>query len=506
VGIVRVRFALFGVSYETQIDVRGNGDRSLQTTFPLVLRRRRRRRDRRVQISPRDPVRVVFWNPATRTEEQRSVVDVSFRGLSFRVDKGRDVLWPDLPLSRVALSWRERSVNLGDVEVRGTTATGDGGEICHTATSNPAVADDRTMIDLIATAGHPELTVDDGDNFRELLSTYRRAKVFYGYMVGNLELVAPQAAANVKRLRTHAPELARTLNHQTEGSIDATLSVMRAWEHTWIVQHLGTTSKEGFRWSGEMQMAALDYLLPRPEGRFVFFFIDVNNRSMNAFYSRFFDLTGTPEAIERGQRELHLWTAPRDESRSDRPPRGDLRMRAIRRTDQTLIAHAGERALGPMTAAALSLVPGEIDLPDTTRRYAAAGLVRARRARLVTRRREPRLCVLDERSSPGLNLAGHLNATWLIPVVDVDCDAFHVALSAIEAEPCQIPGGDRFAFVPEGDAADVLHARGWTLQTKFYTHTLNRAGLLRFYEYIADRYGVLGARAGARRRERGDTA
>lgn len=486
---LQVTFELFDVAYEMLLRVSSVSRTFISTAYPMSMRRRRVRQERRVSCPPGE-VRVCFVNPATGTDCAREVVDLSFAGLCFRRDQ-EDVLWSDLPLEDARLEWRGRSCALGELVVKGQS-----GDRAHTALALAPAADKHVLIDLLATLGHPDLGVDHGQDFRGMLDAYRRSGIFHGYMVRNLELVGPAAAHAARLIRRDGPQLTRTLVHEKDGQIDATISVLRAWESGWIVQHFGASSADGFRWSGELQMASLDYLIPRPAGRYVFFFVEVKNRSMNAFYERFFRLTGTSEAIERST--VQLWSLTGDHGAAPLHRSSEWPVRTVRARDEVVVARAGARALGPMTAAALSMVPGELRLPSLGAEFRRIGLERGREVELMYHRRRPAYALLHERCSPGLNLTGKLNATWLVPVhvsAEERRPALQAALARVHEKPPAVLGMDRFLLVPDGTDSDVLREAGWEHRMTVNTYVLNRAGLVRYYDYIADRYGAADLRA-----------
>ncbi|MBK8170410.1 MAG: hypothetical protein IPK60_08705 [Sandaracinaceae bacterium] len=82
--------------------------------------------------------------------------------------------------------------------------------------------------------------------------------------------------------------------------------------------------------------------------------------------------------------------------------------------DEELVGNAAARAYGEISAAALSFVPGEFTLPDTTRRFARAGIMRERLGYIVKYRGEPICALIEDRADPGINFTCILNATWVI--------------------------------------------------------------------------------------------
>ena len=70
------------------------------------------------------------------------------------------------------------------------------------------------------------------------------------------------------------------------------------------LQHFVDASPELNSGTGRLQAAYLDHLVPRPDGRYLVFFVKTDNRIMNAFLRRFFAATGTPDAMTKSIVEL----------------------------------------------------------------------------------------------------------------------------------------------------------------------------------------------------------
>ena len=114
----------------------------------------------------------------------------------------------------------------------------------------------------------------------------------------------------------------------------------------------------------------------------------------------------------------------------------------------------------------------------------------------------PVAALLHETLSPGINLTWMLNAHWMIPVDSdraCDPDVCGAVAAAVAAAEAPAPGVDRFLFVPSGLAEEALGLAGFEEVARWNTYVLNRTGLHRYYEYIAGRYGEIGARFAKKR-------
>ena len=502
---ITLAFELFGVSYEMDVRyVRREGTR-LEVALPLFVRRRRRRQEPRVVVPHDKTLIACFTNPASGERVERQVHDFSFRGLCFHAEVDQDVLWSGMPLGAAELHFAGKRARLGELVVRHVDRQAGGTVLCHVSTTAADLATDPDLIDIVASLKHPDLVRHDGTGFPEIVATYRQAGLLYDYMREELVLAGPAVAPNWRKLHSPDSIVARTLVRLEHGRPVATMSAVRAWERSWFVQHFGVTSSSGaLRWAGELQMAMTDHLMMRPDGRFVIFVVNEANVSMNAFYARFFELTGTPEAIERGR--LELWSRPAHVQRA--PAHGlaarGWHLRPARASEEQVVARAAERVLGPRTAAALSLRPGELRIPDTARRFRRLGLERERRCLMLCRGREPACALLRESTSPGVNLTWMLSASWLLPIrpgIAPVSDSLRALLGILDPSP-DAPLHDRFLLIPRAVPAQPLEEQGWLTRMIPRTYVLNRSGLHRYYLYIADRYGQVTARTMARQAQR----
>jgi hypothetical protein len=233
-------------------------------------------------------------------------------------------------------------------------------------------------------------------------------------------------------------------------------------------------------------------VLPRADGHFLVVFVKADNERITSFLDRFFELTGTPEAVSR--RTVELWCQSPGSGVQPAFAR-DARVKVMRAQDEALVAAAAERTLGSLGATALSMMPGELGIPDTRKRYRKAGVERSRTGRLITRGEGAAYAVLHENSSAGFNLTWMLNASWVLPVhpeLDHDGTALRVALDEVATQE-RTAAGDRFAIVPEGTDAETMRERGYHLVSAVRVNFYNRAGLQRWNNFLRETYGEIAA-------------
>jgi hypothetical protein len=501
---VRIGVKLFAISYEFDTRALSCEHGQMITALPLILKRRRRhRRDHRVPVEPPHVVNVTFRNPITGDQQNRPVNEVSFFGLSFEAGLDNTSLWRGLPLEDAKLVWSTSSIDLGDLVVEQVASASDAGPIhCSASITNARIADDLDMISLLTMLAHPSVRTHDGNDFAALHGTYLKAGLFGPHMDRNLEPIIEQTKAVWRRLHRDAADVVRTFVHGPESAPNAAVTVLRAWEHAWVVQHLVDTSPELTGGAGRLQNAYLDYLVPRPDGRYLVFFVKTENRVMNAYVRRFMDTMGTPEAATRTT--VELWLRPAEAGRGVTGG-STIEVRPCAAEDEALVGRAAQRCYGGAAAGALSLLPGELWIPDTRKRFERAGLERARDCAVITRDGDPTYGIVEERATPGINLTWMLNASWIIPIhaeLDADGACLDAALQSIVDRPAQSMLGERFLNLPAGMDHERLHAWGFAKEASLYLYVLTRAGLHRFFHYTASRYGELDALAARRERRR----
>jgi hypothetical protein len=505
---IRIGMELFAIAYELDVRPLETQSDRLRTSLPLILRRRRQhRRDQRVPVDPSLKVELGFRNPVTGAIQTQRVSEVSFFALCFEFDPSSAVLWRGLPLEQAQLSWGRHLVHLGDLDVEQCSYDQLSKQtVCVASIPHSAVADDPDMICIMASLAHPQVRAHDGGDFAALHQTYLKAGLFGPHMHRNLDPIVEQTKTVWRKAHTAAGDVVRTFVHGPSDAPDAAVTVMRAWEHAWVAQHFVDTSPDLNSGTGKLQTALLDHLVPRPDGRYLLFFVKTDNQIMNSYFRRFVATTGTPDAVTRTT--VELWSRKVATS----PALGDGVATSLRRCaadDELIIARAAQRYLGMHSAAALSMMPGELLLPDTQRRFAKAGLDRDRVCDLVLIDGSPVYAIVEERSTPGMNLTWMLNACWILPIhpeLDADGAALDRALQSVVERPSQTSTGDRFLNLPVGISPEHLARWGFGKEAAVYLYVLTRAGLHRCFHYAASRYGELDALAARRDRRRASRA
>jgi len=94
-----------------------------------------------------------------------------------------------------------------------------------------------------------------------------------------------------------------------------------------------------------------------------------------------------------------------------------------------------------------------------------------------------------------------LDAWWFLPVESfwtMEDRPVAIAADEIARRPSDRPQADKFLIVPECVPTGPLATAGFEKLLNAHLYVLNRSGLRRYYEYIADRYGEVGAKVTSR--------
>ncbi len=496
---VRIGFELFAVSYEGWVRLHRRRGSRFEVALPFVMRRRRRRREQRALVDRQRGVLLEFRSSATGERLSRPVLDLSFGGVCIEADPV-DLLWRGACLEEARIVWPEGDVPLGDLEVRSVVRTVGKGIRCHLATRGLAPSDNPALISLLASSYHPEAERHDGTDFQSMVAFYEKAGLLGEFMLRNLRPVLPEATVVWRKLHDRESSVACTLVFRGGQAREpqAAFSGVRVWEKTWLAQHFGALGSADRRATGILQLAYVDFVMPQRDTHYMSFFVRAENSRMNTFHEKFFELTGTPESVSRVT--LSLWMLRAGAS----PPGGGLadhELRPMSESDELVVSRAAERALGSMATSALSFVPREFDLPDTAARFARLHLDRRREASVIAEGDAIKAALFKEHTSPGVNLTWMLDAWWFLPVESfwtMEDRPVAIAADEIARRPSDRPQADKFLIVPECVPTGPLAAAGFEKLLNAHLYVLNRSGLRRYYEYIADRYGEVGAKVTSR--------
>lgn len=426
----------------------------------------------------------------------RRLADVSANGFSFDAQGIDDELWPGLPLKGVRLELAGQRFRAASTTVRSVSA----GRVRAEMRVTPA-PDADALQELLLERAPAHIAFDDGRSLDSVVAFHRTMALLEPAMEANLTATFEQARETWGRAHACRQRLMRTATVPWRGGIGATLTSVRAYERTWLLQHSAVASPAVPVGAGQLHGVLMRLAARRADGEYIAGFIDHDARTLHAMVDGFFS---QPAPAHRGATRFSLYVAPG----SPPPAAVHPSIRRLRRRDEILIEHAGERALDPVCARALGLQVGEIELPSTRAAYERIGVERRRRAYGAFEGGRCAAILLQEIASPGLALSGLLSAAILLPVVrDADRDGTKQQRLCELARAVELPGAppNRFLFLPMGTDEGPALAAGFTRVGDCTFFALHRLGIADYQRYVADRYGLLQARLRGRGARRADT-
>jgi hypothetical protein len=499
-GAVQIECALYGSGYRLFARVRGQVGHVLMLAPAPVLREWHRRDEERVVLGAGETATLGFVHPITRHRHRRPIEDISVNGVGLRGEREDDLLWPDLPLENVRLALpgltvRPAVATVRTVSEQGCGTEGDRGpQRCGIEIDGLSERDaDRLRVELTRLGAKP-IEIHDGVSLDAILRFHASVRLLEPDMQENLAATLDDTRRQWRTAHEHPDGLMRTALVRWKDGIGATLTLVRAYESTWVLQHSAVASPAVPANPGMLHSLLVRLAIPRADGEYVCGYIDEEARSQHAVMNAFFAEWSTPEF--RGATRLSLWSAP-----SARPSRNAGALRRLDGKDAELVARAAGRLFDPVCVGALGLERGQLALPHTRAAFRRVGLTRTREAWGSFAAGRCTAVLVREIASPGLCLSSLLSAGTLIPIDDRDGEGMVGLCRHFLAAP--LPGDPpfRFMLLPEGSSEAALVASGFRRQAGCTLYAMHRFGLQEYHRYVASRYGFLHGRLRARTTE-----
>jgi hypothetical protein len=494
-GTVTVECSLFGSGYgffARVIDRRGD----VLTLSPAPkLREWHRRGEERTGFGPGTAASVVFHHPLATTRRRRALADLSSHGFSFEPRRDDDDLWPGLPLSDVSIALGEHVFKATQAVVRSVS---DRRVSVHMQELPEREAD--VLREQLVERGADPVAFHDGRSLQDIVAFHRSMALLEPDMDANLTATFDEARRTWERAHGRHARLMRTAIVPWRGGIGATLTSVRAYERTWILQHSAVASAAVPAGAGQLHGVLMRLAAHRTDGEYVAGYIDSSAKTLHGMVDAFFTESAP---AHRGATRFALYAAPAA-ARSGEPP-----VRRLRGRDEPLVEHASQRLIDPVCARALGLRAGEIELPETRAAYRKIGVERDRRAYGTFSGSSCVAILLAETASPGLSLSGLLSASMMLPVLPhLDPDGAKRRALAELARTTEVPGAPphRFLFLPAGTDDAPVRAAGFVKIGECTFFALHRLGIVEYQRYVANRYGLLHARLRGRAARLADAA
>jgi hypothetical protein len=342
-----------------------------------------------------------------------------------------------------------------------------------------ALTDQVRIADALMHAGLPGIEDARGLSFQELWRFFTETGFLYPEKLERLQPVLPQIEATLTRLLDTPNDVCKTLVFRRQNLLGH-LSAVRAYPHTWIVQHLATRKEGAGRLAAArmLNLGITDYSEQLPQMEWLRVYFRPNNKWPARVFGRFARRVGDPSVCElrtlaylvSGTKRTPL-VVPGIDLRRGRP--ADARWIEQYFVDQgrTLAVRAEDLSS-----------PEGLELLEVQHRYARLGLMRRREVWVAERAGRPVGFALAEISSLGLNLSELTNA-FTVHLIDREPEVHAVLLEAMRDRYRSL-GRVNAVALAEPDEARLFTARGFTQTKEYSSWTGHRSLYRRYYEYI----------------------
>lgn len=450
---------MYGYSSVVHLEVREAKDLSGLVVMPApkeVVRYRHRWLRR---APPSSPCTLSFDHPLwPQVHVRRPVLDLSYEGLAFMTEPGEDLLYPGLrqPVLEVAMEGLP-PVRLR-AEVRNISGTANGRR-CGMSVRPLDAQGAKAWRALVEAQMHPTTKVE-GDYNEATWSLFEHSGYFGlpGKTPEDFVDLRPTFEATQARLEGRT-RLGYRVVRPAGGSLEATLSVAKPYEGSWMAHQLARQQAPGTR--GSAREALRDIYLRgyepsqmNPEVKWFFAFCEANVRWVRFTkfdFATWYEHTGqtclVPFRLMEGEVE-RPWEVPVGIDVAT--PTDEERARFFAQISSTRPVAYRE---------ALDLVPERFDLAGAKAEWGQAGLSRERELFVARHGGQAVAFAVVESAEPGLNLFNVLDGVRLVPLVDDTLPEAQDALLALLSR-----------------AADWYRARG----RKVFVHYVESTGV----EYV----------------------
>ncbi|HME92445.1 MAG TPA: PilZ domain-containing protein, partial [Myxococcaceae bacterium] len=400
--VVRGRFEIGGGVYRFYSSVMARSP--LRLRLPVAIEEIQKRSAPRYQLSAGQPVTVRLSSQLLSAPAVRQVRDLGGTGFSFELDTAVDVFPPGMSFHQIELRIGEEEIRCqGQVKNLARIPNAPGKLRCGVEFDHLEESARVRLADLIMRSRFPSL--DDGRSvpFDELWSFFLQTKFLYPQKQQRLAPLLPELRRTLEQLNSRPTKIFKSVVICKGSRIVGYISALRAYENTWLSQHLAAAQGGqagrllNFGMVEFQQNVDLEYfkIFYRPENRwparvFETFARNISDPNLSdlrtyGYFTLETDGTHIPvdaaiEVFEASERELRI-----------------VERRFVEREHGLLLKSD-------------DLTCNALRLSELNQRFEKLGLFRRRRVLLAVHEHEPVGFALAELSSPGLNLSELLSA------------------------------------------------------------------------------------------------
>jgi hypothetical protein len=492
--VVRCRFELGGSVYRFTSSVVAR--KPLTVRLPLTLEVSQSRGSGRYRPPITDPVVVDLMSPLLPGAMQREVHDISSSGFSFEID-------PQIDLFPAGMVFSQIRIRLGDAEfhcrgqIRNLSRGGARhlGMRCGVQLEGLEESARLHLTDLIMRANYPGLEDGGALTFDQLWAFFLETRFVYPEKEKALAPIMPEIRHTIEALTARPSDLFKSVIAREGGKVIGHVSGLRAYQRTWMAQHLAAAS--GYHAGALLNMGNAEYFGQSVDLEFH----KISFRPDNQWPARVFG--GFARSVT-DVRLSDLRTFDYYQLSVEHPlePTPGIEVIEASGEDLTVVERHFVKTERGVLLRADDLTRDGLNLVDLNARYRRLGLQRRRRVLLALRRNEPVGFALVELSSPGLNFSELLSAFRIYLFSDEAAAPIEIRAALLRATLSLYKQAGRPKAVGLGLAAERnLYAQLGVVAGKQYCMwTCHRALYQRFNDHVDRLMRILAARAAQKTR------
>lgn len=260
----------------------------------------RKIRSPRVNLAPSS--NISFIHPLVGERMQRDVIDISVSGFSVLEQMDECVLVPGMMISNLTIQYSGTLTLSCTAQVLYRRKEKKGGFRCGLAILDMDASTYGKLSNILGNVLDPHLHISDEIDIDALWKFFFESNFFNSKKYVFLERHKNKIKETYRKLYSNRREISTHITYQRNGNIYGHVSMIRAYERTWMVQHLAAKPTPGI--TGHTGLTVLQQLLnyydgfihlPSAKMDYAMFYFRPENRFPNLFFGGFVRDTRNPE-------------------------------------------------------------------------------------------------------------------------------------------------------------------------------------------------------------------
>lgn len=504
-NLVSYHYILHGISHLFTAQSSYDGA-TLNIKLPKSIYKARRRRALRISCNGME-VSFSFLHPLFGKIFLFPVYDISHRGLSFRGDYLKCLLWKDISLRGCQIQIRGEDLSVGTVKVASNfhviTIDGESEKRCSVEFVDLPMKTRKLISSYVLKENNPHLRIVKSDMIDSLWDLFYKSKFIYTSKEDYIKKIMPEIMETWTKLLSGDNNFFRTIVFVEEGKEVGTASAVKAYENTWILQHLATTGHPLKQISKYVLLGLAHFLMENEEIQYMITYFQPENSFPGKIYS---DFEASYPLQEQLNFEKFSFLTMDIDNQTNFKIIGEKLVNSLHNKiiveqanyeDGIIIEKHFGKILEPLEIRARSLFKNSLRLPKINEVFKATGLVRERHC-LVAKEEGQSISAfaLLENTSPGVNLSGLLNTFSLFSIEDggeIYRASRRILIGCVISLYQSWGVKTVICLTTDEDLSDYM-AFGFEKKREYICFTSTRKVIKNFYNYVKERYGSLDLR------------